>query len=38
LVIGSTLPVATTERTIVPCSTVAIFDGSMFVDAPLSVE
>src|SRR3954467_4404468 len=37
-VIGSTLPVATTERTIVPLSTVASFDGSMFVDAPLSVE
>ena len=38
LVIGSTLPVATTERTIVPRSTVAILDGSMSVDAPLSVE
>src|SRR5688500_18691812 len=38
LVIGSTLPVATTDRTIVPCSTVAIFDGSMLVDAPFSVE
>src|SRR3954467_9217185 len=37
-VIGSTLPVATTERTIGPLSTVASFDGSMFVDAPLSVE
>ena len=35
LVIGSTLPVATTDRTIVPRSTVASFDGSMSTDAPL---
>src|SRR5262245_59226889 len=38
LVIGSTLPVATTDSTIVPRSTVAIFDGSIVVDAPLIVE
>src|SRR5512138_1294197 len=38
LVIGSTLPVATTERTMVPRSTAATFEGSMGVDAPLSVE
>ena len=37
-VIGSILPVATTERTIVPRSTVAIFDGSMLEEAPLRVE
>ena len=37
LVIGSTLPVATTERTMGPRSTVARRDGSMFVDAPLAV-
>src|SRR5580765_3204894 len=36
-VIGSTLPVATTDRTIVPRSTVAMRDGSMSADAPLSV-
>ena len=38
LVIGSTLPVATTERTIVPRSTVAILDGSIVVEAPLRAE
>ncbi len=38
LVIGSILPVATTERSIVPSSTVASFDGSMLADAPLMVE
>src|SRR4051812_17895623 len=38
LVTGSTFPVATTERTIVPCSMVAILDGSIGLDAPLSVE
>ena len=37
LVIGSTLPVATTERTMVPRSTVASFDGSMSTDAPRRV-
>ena len=37
LVIGSTLPVATTDLTIVPRSTVAIFDGSMSADAPFRV-
>src|SRR5438477_10925163 len=36
-VIGSTLPVATTDRTIVPRSTVAIREGSTSADAPLSV-
>src|SRR5688572_27999442 len=38
LVIGSILPVATTERTIEPRSTVASLDGSIVADAPLSVE
>ena len=38
LVIGSTLPVATTDRVIVPRSTVAILDGSMAAEAPFSVE
>jgi hypothetical protein len=38
LLIGSILPVATTDRTIVPRSTVASLEGSMAVDAPLSVE
>ena len=37
-VIGSTLPVATTDRIIVPRSTVAIFEGSMSSEAPFSVE
>ena len=37
LVIGSILPVATTDRTIGPRSTVASRDGSMLVDAPLAV-
>jgi hypothetical protein len=37
LVIGSTLPVATTERTMVPRSTVAMRDGSISADAPRSV-
>ena len=36
LVMGSTLPVATTERVIVPRSTTAIFEGSMAGAAPLS--
>src|SRR5437016_13171100 len=36
-VIGSTLPVATTDRTIVPRSTVAIRDGSTSAEAPFSV-
>ena len=36
-VIGSTLPVATTDLTIVPRSTVASRDGSMSGEAPLSV-
>ena len=36
-VIGSTLPVATTDLTIVPRSTVASRDGSTSADAPLSV-
>src|SRR5258705_6481362 len=34
-VIGSTLPVATTERRIVPCSTAMILAGSMVVEAPV---
>jgi hypothetical protein len=34
LVIGSTLPVATTERVIVPRSTTAILEGSMAGAAP----
>src|SRR5262245_36360260 len=38
LVIGSTLPVATTDRTIVPRSTTATLDGSSVVDARLNVE
>src|SRR5688572_31053381 len=38
LVIGSILPVATTERTIEPRSTIASLDGSIVADAPLSVE
>ena len=33
-VTGSTLPVATTDRTIVPRSTVASLDGSTSTDAP----
>src|SRR5207247_7826619 len=33
-VIGSTLPVATTDRTIVPRSTIAMRDGSTSRDAP----
>ena len=37
-VMGSTLPVATTDRVIVPASTVAIFAGSMPSEAPFSVE
>jgi hypothetical protein len=37
LVMGSILPVATTERTIGPRSTVARRDGSMLVEAPLAV-
>ena len=36
-VIGSTLPVATTDFTIVPRSTVANLDGSTLTDAPFSV-
>ena len=36
LVIGSILPVATTDRTIVPRSTVAIFDGIDVGGAPFS--
>ena len=36
-VIGSTLPVATTDFTIVPRSTTASFDGSISGDAPFSV-
>ena len=36
-VIGSTLPVATTDLTIVPRSTVASREGSTSADAPLSV-
>ena len=38
LVMGSILPVATTDRVIVPSSTVASRDGSMRFDAPFSVE
>ena len=38
LVIGSIFPVATTDRVIVPRSTVASRDGSMVVDAPFSVD
>src|SRR6476469_2511698 len=38
LVTGSTLPVATTERTIAPRSTVASLVGSMPVEAPLRME
>ena len=38
LVIGSIFPVATTDRVIVPCSTVASRDGSMVVRAPFSVD
>ena len=34
-VIGSTLPVATTERRIVPRSTTAILAGSIVVEAPV---
>src|SRR5712692_5857056 len=37
LVIGSTLPVATTDRTMVPRSTVAMRLESTSADAPLSV-
>ena len=37
LVIGSTLPVATTDLTIVPRSTVASREASMSADAPFSV-
>ena len=37
LVIGSTLPVATTDRTIVPRSTVASFAESMSAPAPMVV-
>ena len=36
-VIGSTLPVATTERTMVPRSTAASFEASMSTDAPRMV-
>ena len=36
-VMGSILPVATTDRVIVPRSTVASFDGSMSGVAPFSV-
>src|SRR5688572_33140213 len=38
LVMGSILPVATTERVIVARSTVASRDGSIVEDAPRSVE
>jgi hypothetical protein len=38
LVIGSTRPVATTDRRIVPRSTMAICAGSMVVEAPVSAE
>ena len=38
LVMGSILPVATTERVMVPRSTVARRDGSMWFAAPFKVE
>ena len=38
LVIGSTRPVATTDRRIVPRSTTAICAGSSVVEAPVSAE
>ncbi len=38
LVIGSTLPVATTDRRIVPRSTTASCAGSIAVEAPVSAE
>ena len=37
LVIGSTLPVATTDRVMIPGSTVAILEGSIPSEAPFSV-
>src|SRR5688572_3151223 len=37
-VTGSTLPVATTDRTMAPRSAVASRDGSMSVDAPRRLE